>query len=58
MNLPVEVFIVAAGVIGAAIGFAGHAFFCGAKRRRISKEAWDAARIYYTRRYEEQGRRI
>ena len=56
MNLPVEVFISAAAMLGAAIGYLVCAFFCGAKRSRIEKDAWNQARIFYTRRMAEQRR--
>lgn len=58
MNLPMEAFIFSATLLGAAGGYLVCAFFTRVRRGRIEKDAWNQARLFYTRRYEEQGRRI
>lgn len=58
MNIPVEFFILAASLIGAAIGFFTCAFFIGAKRSRVERDAWNQARLFYERQADPSARRI
>lgn len=50
MKIPLEFFILAAAVIGAAIGFFTASIFATSKLRRIEKKTWNQARVFYTRR--------
>ncbi len=42
--------IVASVIIGALIGYAAHALKSAGRNRRITRESWNQARIFYTRR--------
>ena len=40
-------------ILGALIGYAAHAYKSNRRNRRISREAWNQARIFYTHRDSE-----
>lgn len=42
--------IIASMILGALIGYAAHAFKSARRNRHITRESWNQARIFYTRR--------
>jgi hypothetical protein len=45
-------YILAASIIGAFIGFIGAAILANRKIQRLESETWQAANRYYSRRYQ------
>lgn len=51
--IPNEAFIIAAAVIGAAIGTLGMVIYYRPRLARKEKETWNSARLFYTRRKQD-----
>lgn len=58
MNLPVEFYIIAACLCGAAVGYVVAAIFHGVKRHRAELDGYNAARRFYERKHQPDARRI
>lgn len=48
-----ELFIAAAAIVGATLGTVGTWLYYALRIRRIEKETWNTARIFYTRKEQE-----
>jgi len=55
--IPIEFFILAAAVIGAAIGCFGTCIIASGKIRRIERETWSTAERHYAARMQDLIRR-
>lgn len=42
-------YIIAAGVLGATLGFLAAGLLASRRFQRLEKQTWDSARIFYTR---------
>ena len=51
-----EIYIVAAGMLGATIGFFGRGLFVGREVRRANTEGWKEGSRFYARKMDEQRR--
>ncbi len=58
MNIPIEVYIIAASLGGSAIGYVVAAIFHGVKRHRAELDGYNAARRFYERKLNPDARRI
>lgn len=52
--IPVEFYILASGLIGAAIGMTGMAIYFRGRITAKERESWRAASNYFKRRYQDQ----
>lgn len=58
MNIPIEIYIYAAALVGCLVGFLGCFVFYGIRRAKVEKETWAAASRFYNRRYNSPESRI